>query len=261
MRAYRADLVGFLDWSGAASLPLTAVENKARTWLTANRDTWQPTTTHRKAAAIKSWAKWAGIRDFLVNYRMPHGPDPEPHPLAGGADDLRRLLEVSVTDADRALITLGGYCGLRSSEILGTTFNSITFPSNGPTLVVHGKGNKIRHVPLTISNLGVLVVAGGMAGGKDRPMVPWSDSYLRRRVKRLARMAGLPETTSPHDLRHTAGVLFYEASGKDIRVVQELLGHANVHTTELYTGISQSKLRATVESLESMAGLRATGST
>jgi integrase/recombinase XerD len=185
---------------------------------------------------------------------------PRSIPKAIRLDEVEALLELPPKDLlgrrDRAILeTLYG-AGLRISELVGLDLDDIDL-DEGTVLVRRGKGSKSRRVPLGRAaraavgdylavSRPTLVARGGARSG--------AALFLNARGRRLgrqgcwkvlkayARGAGLREVVSPHTLRHSFATHMLDA-GADIRVVQELLGHASLATTQVYTLVSDSRLR------------------
>ena len=153
---------------------------------------------------------------------------------------------------DRALVELMFACGGRISEVLALDLDDF----NEPEMVrLFGKGSKERLVPIGKFSIALLEVyrrrvrPALAAAGKGTPAM-----FLNQRGSRLSRQsawmiihqaavaAGLGDKVSPHTLRHTYATLVLEG-GLDVRKVQELLGHASVTTTQIYTQVSVDKLR------------------
>lgn len=184
--------------------------------------------------------------------------------LAGPAGDGPRALR------DRAVLELLYSSGLRISELAGLSLGDVD-PEEGLVVVV-GKGDKQRLVPVGRHALGALAAWLG-EGGRPR----WARSGARRRAdadalflsargRRLSRQAGwvivreaalragLADKVSPHVLRHSFATHLLD-HGADIRVVQELLGHASITTTQLYTKVSSERLRRAYLEAHPRAGL------
>jgi integrase/recombinase XerC len=148
-----------------------------------------------------------------------------------------------------AVLTLLYGCGLRISEALGLTAGEI---GDGTSLRVTGKGGKMRVVPL--------LPAAREAVATYRKLCPWhlsaseplfrgarggalQPAIVQREVQKLRSALGLPETATPHALRHSFATHLLAAGG-DLRTIQELLGHASLSTTQIYTGVDSARLLA-----------------
>jgi integrase/recombinase XerC len=140
--------------------------------------------------------------------------------------------------------------GLRISEALGLTRAGVPAPGEGDALVITGKGNKTRMVPVLRQVLEL--VAGYIAicpydlppqkplfvGARGGPLSP---RIVQLVMERLRGALDLPDTATPHALRHSFATHLL-ARGGDLRAIQELLGHASLSTTQIYTGVDTERL-------------------
>lgn len=188
--------------------------------------------------------------------RTPKAPKSLPRPLA--APDAKRVVNVAeslsdepwIAARDAAVLSLLYGCGLRISEALSLT--RAQAPHAGGVLRVTGKGGKTRLVPV------LPVVAAAVADYvKQVPYALPADSALFRGAKggplsarvvqlameRLRGALGLPDSATPHALRHSFATHLL-AGGGDLRTIQELLGHASLSTTQVYTAVDQDRLIA-----------------
>lgn len=167
-------------------------------------------------------------------------------PVTLDADAMARLLEFRTDDRlgvrDKAIMELFYSSGLRLSELLGLDLSDLDLRDR--TVRVLGKGRKARIVPVgrhaaealsrwlrertTLAAVGETAVFVGTNGRRPGPRI------VQRRIARWARLQGLPEHVHPHMFRHSFASHLLESSG-DLRAVQELLGHANISTTQVYT--------------------------
>ncbi len=256
VRAYGSDLRALLAVSG--EMPVGRLEEIAARWLTENRGTWSPKTTCRKATSLKAFARWTGKTDFLAKYRLPDAGRPEPHPIPEGMDGVALLFEAcSVTTKHpgasktssaqkKALVALTCQVGLRISEALSVTSDSFDMVER--TVTVRGKGDKRRVVPVPSAAWPNLVEAkaGAALVAPSAPLLPWSDRQARRVFTQLGERAGLSRAISSHDGRATFGTHVYRVT-KDLRTVQELMGHSSARTTEVYTEVNMAGMRAAVD--------------
>jgi integrase/recombinase XerC len=210
----------------------------------------------------------AGLRSFLrhlerkglVNaagagaIRSPKQPKSLPKPLSGTqaitvvSQEAQMNEEPWIAARDAAVLTLLYGCGLRISEALDLTPS--VFAGNPTSLRITGKGAKTRLVPL-LPVVGEAVAtyvklcpyhleAGeplfrGARGGKLQPAI------IQREMQRLRSALGLPDSATPHALRHSFATHLL-GSGGDLRTIQELLGHASLSTTQVYTGVDAARL-------------------
>lgn len=158
------------------------------------------------------------------------------------------------TVRDFAMVTLFLNCGLRLSELVGIDIDHIKFDES--LLMVIGKGNKERTIYLNKACMDAL-----LSYLMIRPDVDENALFLSERKTRISKrmvqciikgylkkVPGLDSKYSTHKLRHTAATLMYQYGGVDIRTLQELLGHENLQTTEIYVHVDNEKVRLAVES-------------
>jgi integrase/recombinase XerD len=155
-------------------------------------------------------------------------------------------------ERDRALLELLYACGLRVSEAVGLRGEQVNLQAGFVTVL--GKGGKERVVPLGRPARAALeaYLAGerpGLLGGRPSPFVflgpsgrPLTRQAVWKLVRRRALAAGLGRRVSPHTLRHTFATHLL-GGGADLRIVQTLLGHADIATTQVYTHVAPERLR------------------
>jgi integrase/recombinase XerC len=151
---------------------------------------------------------------------------------------------------DAAVMALLYGSGLRISEALGLKRRDVPLPGAGDVLVVTGKGNKTRMVPVLQNVLALvqdyvamcphpLPAEGAIfVGARGGPLSP---RIIQLTMERLRGALGLPDSATPHALRHSFATHLLSRGG-DLRAIQELLGHASLSTTQIYTGIDSERL-------------------
>ena len=263
VRAYVGDVVGLLDHAvrmGAADLDgltLTVL----RSWLARLRSAGAArTTSARRAAAARTFTAWAHrdgrlATDVAAALAVPRARRDLPHVLR--SDQAAALAEVSNDNVDplalrdRTVLELLYASGIRVSELCGLDIDDIDLERR--VLRVLGKGSKERTVP--IGAPAVLAVRAWLTTGRPGLAGPASGPALllgarggrlnpttaRQIVAGWAAAAGLPHV-SPHALRHSTATHMLEG-GADLRSVQELLGHASLASTQVYTHVSRERLR------------------
>lgn len=267
LEAYRSDLqqLGeFLDRRGTGALEADHADLTA--WideLAAGRDGRPPaaaTTLQRKVACLRSFYRHLRREEILdrdptADLRAPRRTPRLPKVLT--RDEVARLLaqpsgREPAALRDRALLETMYACGLRASEAVSLELGELDLEAG--MLRTHGKGAKERLVPVgsgALAALGEWLASGRQAlvGDRDerRVFVNLRGGGLTRQglykiVRRHARAAGLDDRMSPHTLRHTFATHLL-AGGCDLRSLQEMLGHADIATTQVYTHLSADRLR------------------
>lgn len=196
---------------------------------------------------IAAFFKWA-IReehceiDPTIRITRPKIRQGLPRPIA--TEDLRHAIEQAPTDELRAMLHLAAYGGLRCAEISKLETTDILESHKPPVMVVHGKGNKDRIVPIHPDLPAILRRHGLPWRGRVFPnREPWAVSHMLR-----GHLQACGVHASAHQLRHWFATEVYGLSG-DLRLTQELLGHASPATTAIYTKWSQAKAMTVVSQL------------
>jgi integrase/recombinase XerC len=211
----------------------------------------------------------AGVRSFLrflerrglanaagaAALRAPKQPKSLPKPLT--ASDARRVVSVGeqlaeepwIAARNAAVLTLLYGCGLRISEALGLTGADL-LSARETVLRVTGKGGKTRLVPVLPVALQAVAEYRRLCpyhidpqgllfrGARGGPLNP---AIVQREMAKLRSVLNLPETATPHALRHSFATHLLGRGG-DLRTIQELLGHASLSTTQIYTGVDTARL-------------------
>ncbi|MCI7552251.1 MAG: tyrosine-type recombinase/integrase [Actinomycetaceae bacterium] len=204
---------------------------------------WSSETARSVRSTLRSFYTWAADTGRLTTnpaVRLPviHEKPPLPHPLPEA--EYQRALD-EAPNPWRIGIRLAGEAGLRRSEVAQVARADLFRDLFGVSLRVHGKGGKERAVPLNES-LGVELrtwLRGHVwlfpSGTTSTHLTP---DYVAKRIRQY-----LPPEWSMHSLRHRFATVAY-ARTSDIRAVQELLGHANLNTTQRYVAMPVQRLRA-----------------
>ncbi len=267
LEAYRSDLQQyglFLDRQCTDPLRVSARELAAFVTELASgsdeRPPVAPATLQRKIACLRSFYRHLRREQILdadptSELRAPRTPGRLPKVLS--RDEVQRLLAQPTGNSpaalrDRALLETMYACGLRASEAIELELSALDLEAG--ILRTHGKGSKERIVPIgskAIETLRVYLERARprLVGLRDesRVFVNLRGSGLSRQglykiVQRHAKSAGLEHRMSPHTLRHTFATHLL-AGGCDLRSLQEMLGHADIGTTQIYTHLSTERLR------------------
>ena len=258
-RAYVSDMTAFADWMSRSGVtgPAEVDRLHLRRYLASlSTRRLARATVARKAAALRCYFAWS-VRSGRValdparSLRAPSGKGRLPRVLsAGEIDTLLGGDGTSVLDQrDRALLELLYAAGLRVSELCG--LDRVGVDLRGRTVTVLGKGGKERRVP--IHDRAAAALDQWLRQGRTQMPGPPEAVFVNQRGSRLGprdvrrildRRAAAP--THPHALRHSFATHLLDG-GADLRVVQELLGHASLSTTQIYTHVSKERLRAVYE--------------
>lgn len=281
LAAYRRDLADYSAFAASAGIagPETASAAGLQAYLAAlQKRQLARSSIARRLSAIRQFHKFMhgeGVAGGNPAETVESPRRTAPLPRIPPPDAARRLLDAARLQAASAggkaklraarlvcLVSLLGTTGLRVSELVGLPLRSVT--ADGQFITVRGKGGRERLVPIAddarrdLADYLKARSSGGQAGS------PWlfpshgAEGHLTRQhfaleLKALARAAGLDaDAISPHVLRHGFATRLLEA-GADLRAVQQLLGHADISTTQIYTHVQEGRLRAAVEAHHPLA--------
>jgi integrase/recombinase XerC len=271
LEAYRRDVGQFLAFlsehlGGAPSLKQLSkiTPQDVRAFMAARRAAGiSGRSLMRTLAGARSFARFLerngkGKVAALAAVRAPKVAKTLPKPLAATA--AKRIIETDlrageerepwILARDAAALALLYGSGLRISEALGLKPRDIPAPDTSDTLIVNGKGGKSRMVPVLPQILRMIaqymllcpfeLPANGplFVGARGGPLSP---RILQLTMERLRGALGLPDSATPHALRHSFATHLL-ARGGDLRAIQELLGHASLATTQIYTAVDSTRL-------------------
>jgi len=170
--------------------------------------------------------------------------------LADADERAGETRETWILARDAAVMALLYGSGLRISEALGLKRREVPRPGEGDVLIVTGKGNKTRMVPVLQNVLALIADYAAICpyplpaegptfvGARGGPLSP---RIIQLTMERMRGALGLPDSATPHALRHSFATHLLSRGG-DLRAIQELLGHASLSTTQIYTGIDTERL-------------------
>ena len=262
-RAYGTDAAELAAWATANGLNPTEVDYKVlRRWAARlSQRGAAPRTMARKLASIRSL-----FRSLLEHGEVASNPAdllpaprlPQTLPTTLKPADVAALLEripasTPLEQRDRALFELAYSSGLRAEELVDLDVTNIDFDAE--QVRVEGKGSKTRFVPAGEHALRSIAAylerARPALAGADAESALFlsksgrrlSTSDVRRRLRVWARHASTQTGVHPHALRHSFATHLLEG-GADLRAIQEMLGHASISTTQVYTRVESARLRA-----------------
>ncbi|MGC1274133.1 MAG: site-specific tyrosine recombinase XerD [Planctomycetaceae bacterium] len=261
--AYRADLERFAAWfaeQGPPSLKQVELKTFSAYLDHLHGENLKPTTVARHLVTLKTFFRYLVLEAVLTESAAELIGSPklwQKLPAVLSPDSVDKLLAAPTRQdryplRDRALLSVMYATGCRTSETIGLTLDKVHLDEG--YCLAHGKGGKERLVSLNP----VAVAALEAYLGHERPKLartdtPWlfvsrSGKPLTRvmvwmLVKRYAARIGVSKQVSPHTLRHSFATHML-AGGAEIRALQELLGHASIRTTQIYTHVEHSRLKA-----------------
>ena len=215
---------------------------------------YKPTSISRKMASLRGFYRWVCVNsllevnptDFYENLKLP-----KKLPKVLALEEINKIFEQDLTLIERVIIELLYGCGLRVSELVDLEVVNIDL--KGKFLRCFGKGSKERIVPINKKTILALKeyydereFLLNKCNIKSRKLLLHNNGkgYSRQDVYNFIHKIGLTlnKSISPHTLRHTFATHLLE-NGAELRVVQELLGHSDVSTTQLYTHVSKKRLK------------------
>ncbi len=273
--AYEHDVATFLDFMTTYLGAAPTLEALAKL-KPAEFRAWLAERAHQGLARSSTARAFSSVRSFfrfLDKNKLAHNASigmlqtpklPRSVPKALSEADMEEVLDTApeqerapwIDRRDAAVLLLLYGAGLRIAEALGLTKGMVeTLLSGGQdTLALTGKGNKTRIVPLLPQTLEALatyrdscpyLAALGpnhafFLGARGGPLDP---AIIQKRVREIRQYLGLPDSVTPHALRHSFATHLLGAGG-DLRTIQELLGHASLSTTQRYTDVDAARLSA-----------------
>ncbi|MGZ5865713.1 MAG: tyrosine recombinase XerC [Xanthobacteraceae bacterium] len=223
----------------------------------------------RSLAGLRSFARFLeragkGKVTALSAVRAPKVPKSLPKPIT--AANARQMADVDIRAGeerepwvlarDAAVMALLYGSGLRISEALSLTRGAVPKPGKGDVIIVNGKGNKTRMVPVLAQVLELIERYAALCPynfSESQPLFvgarggPLSPRIIQLVMERLRGSLNLPDTATPHALRHSFATHLL-ARGGDLRAIQELLGHASLSTTQIYTAVDADRLESVYRS-------------
>jgi integrase/recombinase XerC len=279
LRAYQRELHGFAAYIAAAYGKDQGPERIEHTHIRGYLGTLydrglSKASAARALAAIRSWFRWlarTGILEQNAAALVATPRLPKHLPRVPSIEQMNRVVESVREDAaswparDMAILELLYGCGIRNAELTGLNLEDIHWANEA--ILIHGKGQKERYVPLGdaaavalrayMAERSARLAAAGDAKGYATPALfvnlqlrglakPGGEARLTTRsvgriVKRIAILRGLSADVHPHTLRHAFGTHLLE-EGADLRAIQELLGHERLSTTQRYTQLTTAQL-------------------
>ena len=228
-----------------------------------------PATRNRKLYSIRSFFKFLKKRNLISDNPTEvieaTKVDLNSEPIYLDFDEIKEYLETiknynsKLTTRDLAINKLFLYCGLRISELVSLDLEDINYKDN--SIKFFGKGNKERYVPLHKEVISAIkeylslrdIIEAKNEDAKKALFLSTRGNRIGARtiqlmVKKYAKLAGLKDASdiTPHKLRHTFATMLYKKT-KDLKILQTLLGHSDISTTQIYTQLTRKRLKDVYE--------------
>jgi len=253
--AYRRDLEVFLEQNSDCE----NFDNFKRTHINnyimfLHDKKYAPSSIMRKIAALKGFFRWACSNELCtvnptITLEQPKLPKHLPKVLT--LNEIETILKSNLNIEEHLIVELLYSCGLRVSELVNLTVGNINLSSK--YIICKGKGDKERMIP--IGEIAKKVITKYLEERKmivdkfglntNRLLLKGNGNFVTRQdIYKLIHQRGklIGKNISPHTLRHSFATHLLE-NGADLRIVQELLGHSDVSTTQLYTHVSKKRLK------------------
>lgn len=255
--AYRRDLTDFLDFcvsKGAEELNDIERTHINGYILKLHDEKYTPTSVMRKTASLRGFFKWLCANEICkknpaLTLEQPKIPKKLPKVMT--IEEINTILSQDLTKIEKVILELLYGCGLRVSELVNLKINDIDISAK--YLQCTGKGSKERIVPIGSKALKAIkeyekerdfILQKNRQTSKNLLVKDDGKNITRQDIYTFIHKQGekIHKSISPHTLRHSFATHLLE-NGADLRVVQELLGHSDVSTTQLYTHISKKRLK------------------
>jgi len=258
VEAYRRDLSAFLDFCyEKSSIEIGEIKRTHINSYILNlrENNYTPRSIVRKIASLRGFFKWLYANEYTLTnptQTLEQPKLPKRLPKIMTIEEISQILNADLNKEEALIIELLYGCGLRVSELVGLKLNNIDI--NSKYIQCYGKGSKERIVPFGkkaqsalkkyLKYRDLIILQNRLADTKILLLKSDGKAVTRQDVYNFIRKQGerIHKHISPHTLRHSFATHLLE-NGADLRVVQELLGHSDVATTQLYTHITKKRLK------------------
>lgn len=251
--AYRRDITSFADFCDTEIANITKLHVNSFILYLRDENLTQSSIS-RKISALKSFFKWACANQYIKSNPISfieQAKLPKHLPKVLSINDIINISKLDLTTTEKVIIELLYSCGLRVSELCDLKINNINLKAQH--IICIGKGSKERLIPFGDYAKKILIsyleyrenIKINPDTDTKRLLITADGRNLNRQdIYRLIHSIGksIHKEISPHTLRHTFATHLLD-NGADLRIVQELLGHSDVSTTQLYTHISKKRLK------------------
>lgn len=251
--AYRRDITSFADFCDTEIANITKLHVNSFILYLRDENLTQSSIS-RKISALKSFFKWACANQYIKNNPISfieQAKLPKHLPKVLSINDIINISKLDLLTTEKVIIELLYSCGLRVSELCNLKINNINLKAQH--IICIGKGSKERLIPF--GDYAKKILISYLEYRENIKINPDTDTKKllitadgrnlnRQDIYRLIHSIGktIHKEISPHTLRHTFATHLLD-NGADLRIVQELLGHSDVSTTQLYTHISKKRLK------------------
>lgn len=256
--AYRRDLTDFIDFyiSKGINNIIEIDRTQINTYIMFLHDEkYNSRSVVRKIASLRGFFKWLNANEYIKQNpaQMIEQPKlPKRLPKVISLEDIKKIFHSDLNPMEMLIVELLYDCGLRVSELVNLKLNNIDIKAK--YIQCYGKGSKERVVPFGknaqqalnryIKYREQIIIKNNISNNKNLFLKESGKNITRQDVYNFIRKQGekIHKHISPHTLRHTFATHLLD-NGADLRVVQELLGHSDVSTTQLYTHITKKRLK------------------
>lgn len=256
--AYRRDLSAFIEFchnDGATDIVDISRNNISDFILNLRENNFNPRSVVRKIASLRGFFKWLCANEYITinpTQTLEQPKLPKRLPKVMTVEEITEILNSDLNKEESVIVELLYGCGLRVSELVNLKLNNIDISAK--YIQCYGKGSKERVVPfgskaqIALKNYfkyrDLIVLKNKLPDTKILLLKDDGKKVSRQDVYNFIRKQGekIHKHISPHTLRHSFATHLLE-NGADLRVVQELLGHSDVSTTQLYTHITKKRLK------------------
>ena len=251
---YKSLINPFLDHFQGSKIKMLPAE-KIRDYILErlNVDHYSRSYQNQLINALKRYYEYVHDREF-EDFDLPRPKRRQRLPNVISREDIQKMLDITRNQKHKTILSILYGCGLRRNEIIELKLQDIDL--NAKTITVHGKGDKHRIVPIgkkleqqiskfIKSYLPTQYLFNGQNGRQ------YTGSSIGKLVKAKGRIASIKKEVTPHALRHSFATHLLEA-GVDLRIIQKLLGHSSIKTTEIYTHVSRTSVLNINSPLEDM---------
>lgn len=254
IEAYRRDLTDFIDTCNCENYDDIQRSHINNYVLKMHDKKYSPTSVMRKIASLRGFFKWLCVNEYCKNnptLTLEQPKVPKKLPKVMSVQEIETILNQDLNKTETVILELLYGCGLRVSELVNLKIND--FDLNSKYLTAYGKGSKERMVPLGTKAVQAIkkylperdyILQKYRFDSKNLLLHEKGRIINRQDIYNFIHKQGqkIHKSISPHTLRHSFATHLLE-NGADLRVVQELLGHSDVSTTQLYTHISKKRLK------------------